>query len=602
MQISDEDQLRYYWEELAYLRKMGENFARAYPKVAARLELESDVCPDPHVERLIESFAFLTGRIQHALDQDFPEIAAELVSILHPHFVNPVPSMTIARFEVDPDRGKLTDGYVVPKHTPLFTHAAQGATCRFRTCYPVTLWPVAITEAAFVPPDQYDFLDFAGEVATVLKLRIESTADPLSELELASLRFYLHGEQILTGKLHELLFNHVLRVVTLADGDTARPRYLTKDSIRPVGFGLDEEVLPYPHYAQPAYRLLQEYFVFPSKFRFFDVDNLELQAADRSFDLLILLDQLPPKRFAVDTETFSLGCTPVINLFAKTSEPVRVDHRRLSYPLRADSRRSKTTEIHSIRSVVGASEGGETREYQPFYSFDHEMERKQRRAFWTARRIPDPRSDVAGTEVLLSFLDLDFRPSLPPSETVFAHTLCTNRALAEQLPAEALLQTDEAIPVSRIVCLKKPTRQFTPPLGGQTLWRLISHLSLNYLSMTDHDDSLQALHEILRLYCVSDTASAHKQVNGIRKMSQRKVVRRMGSEAWRGFVRGTEVTLTFDESLYAGSSAFLLASVLNHFLALYASTNSFTQLRIESLQRDGDWKLWPPMVGEKIIL
>ena len=602
MRVHDQDQLRYYLEELLYLRQMGESFARTYPKIARRLELEADICPDPHVERLIESFAFLTGRIQYSLDQDFPEIAAELLNVLYPHYLNPVPSMTVARFEVDPDRGKITEGHLVAKGTRLFAHSEEGAICRLRTCYPLTLWPVEVIEAAFEPPDRWDFLDHDTEVATVLRLRIATLAEPLGELSLDRLRFYVHGEQVLSGRLYEGLFNQVLRVATLADGDRPRPRYLPPDSILPVGFEIGEEVLPYPPHAVPAYRLIQEYFCFPEKFRFFDVAHLQGHGGERWFDLLIFFDRLPAKRVAVGPETFVLGATPVINLFPKTTEPIRVDHRRLEYRLVADNRRHATTEIHSIETVIGSSEGGQLREYEPFYAFSHELDRRRQRAFWNARRVPSLLEGMAGTDTMLSFLDLDFRPGAPPSETVFARTLCTNRTLAEQLPAGGLLQTDEAIPVGRIVCLKKPTRQISPPLGGQTLWRLVSHLSLNYLSVSEHEDSLKALKEILNLYCFSDAPAVRKQIEGIREMSRSKVVRRIGNEAWRGFVRGTEVTLLFDEDLYVGSSAFLLASVLNRFLALYATTNSFTQLRIKSRQRDGVWKLWPPMAGEKIVL
>jgi type VI secretion system protein ImpG len=202
----------------------------------------------------------------------------------------------------------------------------------------------------------------------------------------------------------------------------------------------------------------------------------------------------------------------------------------------------------------------------------------------------------------LTFLDLDFQPHQPPTQTLFAHTLCTNRDLAAQLPAGTLLQIEEAAPLARIVCLNKPTAALPPPLNGATQWRLISHLSLNYLSLSAGRESLLALREILRLYNFADRPSIHQQINGIRELSSRKVVRRLGTEAWRGFCQGTEVRLVFDESLYVGSSAFLLAAVLQHFFALYTSVNAFTQLVIHSQQREGIWKQWPPTAGEQIIL
>lgn len=604
-----EDLLRAYWRELAYLRRMGSAFAETYPKVAGRLELGTDISPDPHVERLIESFAFLTARIQQNLDSDFPEVAVELLNILHPHYLNPIPSMAVAAFEVDPERGKLTSGHLIPKHTPLFTRAAgatdeTGALCRFRTCYPVTLWPVAVAEAVFELPARFPFLDASPDVVSVLRLRIETRAGSLAELGLDRLRFYLNGDRMVTDALYEMLFGQCAGVVLLPEGDLSRsPVRLKPDALKPVGFERDEEVLPYPAFSQPAYRLVQEYFTFPQKYLFADVTGLERHGSETAFDILVLLRQAPGNRLEIGRDNFVLGATPVINLFPRTTEPIRLDHRRAEYPLVPDARRERFTEIHSILSVSGSSNPRtQARVYEPFYSFNHHMAERGQRAFWHARRMPSLRKDVPGSEMLLTLVDLDFQPFQPPSETIYAHTLCTNRQLAVQLLSGALLQTDVAAPVSRIVCLTKPTPQIAPPSDGSTLWRLISHLSLNYLSFSTGEESLKALREILKLYCSSEHAVAHQQIQGIREMSLRRTVQRVGSQAWRGFANGTEVTLTFDETAYVGGGAFLLASVLNRFFALYTSVNSFTQTVAKSQQREGVWKRWQPLAGEQTVL
>jgi len=600
-----EDLLRAYWRELGYLRQMGASFAETYPKVAGRLEVGADGSPDPHVERLIESFAFLTARIQHNLDSEFPEIAVELLNILHPHYLNPVPSLAVALFEVDPQRGKITSGHVIPRHTPLFAQPEDGATiCRFRTCYPVTLWPVEVTQASFESPAQFEFLDSAADVASVLRLRVESRAGSLAEMELDRLRFYLNGDRILVDALYELLFCQCLGVALLPEGDPQRrPVRLPAAAIQPVGFERGEEVLPYPEFSQPAYRLLQEYFTFPEKFLFADVAGLGRHGSENAFEILVLLRRAPGAWMRVERDTFALGCTPIINLFQRTTEPIRLDHRRTEYPLVADARRERFTEIHSVTSVSSSSDPrSRARVYAPFYSFNHHMAERGHEAYWHARRTTSLRKDMPGSETMLSLVDLDFQPFLPPTETLYAHTLCTNRALAEQLMAGALLQTDVAAPVSRIVALTKPTPQINPPSDGSTLWRLISHLSLNYLSFATGEESLQALREILKLYSTSEHSSAQQQIQGIREMSLRKTVQRTGRDAWRGFCRGTEVTLVFDESLYVGGRAFLLGSVLNRFFGLYASVNSFTQLVIKSKQREGIWNRWPSRAGEQTVL
>ncbi|HEV3041116.1 MAG TPA: type VI secretion system baseplate subunit TssF [Candidatus Angelobacter sp.] len=600
MLTDQEDFLRYYHGELTYLRRMGANFAERYPKLAGRLELSPNDCADPQIERLLESFAFLTARIQRRLDGEFPEITSALLGVLYPHLVNPIPAMSIAHFSADSKQGKLTTGFEIARHTKLFAQTDEGLNCRFRTCYPVTLWPLEVVSAGFESKAQFDFLDHATDVATVLRLRISAPSAKLAELPIKQLRFYLHGSSILVSTLYEMLFGNVRGVAVLGENG---PVFLPNDSIRPVGFGLDEDVIPYPRHSHPGYRLVQEYFALPQKFFFFDLANLERHQGTQELDILFLMDRTPQRGLWVDRNTFMLGCTPIINLFQKTTEPIRLDHREHEYRLVADIRRERTTEIHSIRSVSASSNPAEeTAVLQPFYSFHHEGSGKEPRVFWHSRRLPTGRDDLPGTDLFLSFLDLDFRPDLPPTQTVFAHTLCTNRELALELPAGAALQIEEAAPVARIQALLKPTPPAYPPMQGTTLWALISNLSLNHLSLSGGKESLEPLREILRLYSFSDRPSTFQQVNGIVEMECRRVVRRVGGDAWRGFCQGTEVTLTFDENSYMGSGAFLLASVLQRFFSLYASVNSFSQLVIKSMQREGEWKRWPPMAGEQAVL
>jgi type VI secretion system protein ImpG len=244
----------------------------------------------------------------------------------------------------------------------------------------------------------------------------------------------------------------------------------------------------------------------------------------------------------------------------------------------------------------------ETVRMEPFYSFRHRLDRRGQRAFWFSRRLPTGREDLPGTDIVLSFVDLDFNPTLPPEQVVYAHALCTNRDFTTQMSAGAALQIEETAPLSQITCLGKPSPTRYPPLAGATLWHLISNLSLNYLSLSGGPESLDALRQILRVYSLSDQPSVYQQVQGVRNMQCRRISRRLGNEPWRGFCQGTEVTLTFDETLYVGTGAFLLGTVMSQFLALYASINSFTQLVIKSEQREGEWKRWPPLAGYQQLL
>ena len=595
--------LGHYQRELGYLRRMGNAFAETYPKIAGRLEFGGSESADPHVERLIESFAFLTGRIQQNIDAEFPQIPQALLGILYPQFVDPIPSMTIARFNVDSARGKMTSGYHVPKGSDLYATAPNGMSCRFRSVYPVDLWPISVTQAGIESTDRYDFLDAQTDVNAVLRLRITAEADPLRDLEMDSLRFHIHADRVLADSLYELLFVNAKGVALIADGETKKPVMLGPAAIRPVGFERDEAVIDVPGHGQPAYHLLREYFTFSEKFLYFDIDGLASAQADRVLDILILLDVPPPRSVTVEPGNFQLFTTPIVNLFSKTSEPIRIDGRESEYRLVGDRRRELTTEIHSIRSVTASNqEQADAFRVEPFFSFNHAAHSRNSRAFWYARRDMTGQSDMPGTDIYLSFVDLDYRPTMPATTTLFAHTWCTNRGLAEQLRPGAILQTEMGAPVSGITALYKPTPQIEPPIGGETLWRLVSHLSLNYLSLSQFEGSLTALQEILRLYANDRTAGTEQQINGIVEMQCRRAVACMGPDAWRGFARGVEVILTVDERAYVGSSAILLASVLDRFLGLYASVNSFSKLSVHSVQREGVWKEWPARAGDQFLL
>jgi type VI secretion system protein ImpG len=601
---ADEDFLRYYFDELSYLRDAGRSFAREHKKVAARLDMPHGESADPHVERLIESFAFLTARLQRQMKSEFPEITTALLGILYPQLVQPLPPMAIACFDVGSTIKGLTDGFPIHRNTPLFAQDSSGLACRFRTCYDTMLWPVTVVEAVFEPAE-YHRIASGG---AVLRIRLRTEEDLQNPKFLPSLRFFLDGPPELIGTLYEILFANTIDVL-LVDKSKPEPVSLGASALKSVGFAPDEEVLPYPPNALPGYRLLQEYFNFQQKFLFFEVQHLERRrcagggaAHSDRLDLLFVLNDLPQPEPVIRASNFRLGCTPIINLFQRTSEPIRLDHHQVEYRLIADIRREATTEIHSILSVSGSANPTETsRTYEPFYSFRHAYSGVDPKAFWMGRRVRADREDLGGTDIYLSFVDLSFNPAVPADQTVFAQILCTNRWLASQLPDRAELNIEHTTPVLRIACITKPTVPLYPPLGGRSLWRLVSSLSLNSASLTG-DLGLEALREILRLYSFTDHSYAQQEIDGICEMQTRKVLRRFGSDAWRGFRRGTEVSFVFDPMRYKGSSALLMASVLRHFLGLYSSVNTFTQVVAKRTAVDGEWKRWAPLASEQEIV
>lgn len=601
------DALRpYYEQELSFVRQVGAEFAVKYPKIASRLLLEADKCEDPHVERMIQAFAFLAARIRHKLDDDFPEITDSLLSVLYPHYLAPIPSMAIAQFVVDPDRGKLTQAYRIPRGARLYSQPVAGAPCRFRTAYPVALWPIEVTSARIGPADG---LGASAKAVSVIRLGLRAIGTTITELGLNELRFFLQGEGHQVYPLYELLFNRVCEV-QLRPGPrqkTLPTIPLAPSCIRPVGFAPDDGLLPYSPRSFLGYRLIHEYFAFPEKFLFFDLGELD-QAARAGFkeemEVLLFLDHMPKIAEHISPSLFRLGCAPVVNLFEQIAEPIRVSQTQTEYRVVTDGRRQDAVEVYGIDSVVSTSpDAPEPTVYQPFYSFKHAVDLEQQRAFWYATRRPSDRKGDDGTEVYLSLVNQDFTPTLPPVETLTLHVTCTNRDLPPKLPfggARGELELEAAAPISKIVCLTKPTPTIRPPLGKGAQWRVISHLSLNYLSIAD--GGREPLQEILRLYDFSESPAIREQIAGIVNVSSRRVVGRPASMPWNGFCRGLEVTVEFDEDKYVGASVFLFASVLEKFFGLYASLNSFTQLVARTRQRKEPVKRWPPRAGEQILL
>jgi type VI secretion system protein ImpG len=602
-----DDLLTYYERELSFMRQMGAEFAAKYPKIASRLVLEADKSEDPHVERLIQAFAYLAARIHHKIDDEFPEITDALLGVLYPHYLAPVPSMSIVQFVLDPDQGKLTSGHRIEAGATLYSQPVNDAPCRFRTCYPVTLWPVEVVSARFDEPDRVGRHPRAVAVIR-LQLRCQGGVT-FAGLALDRLRFFLHGESQLMYGLYELLLNNTCQVqLRPTENSSAQtPVLLSPACLRAVGFGPDEGMLPYTARSFLGYRLLQEYFAFPEKFLFFDVCEIDRAARagfGQGMEIFIHLNRVPRLEQPINAGTFRLGCTPIVNLFEQIAEPIRLNHAQTEYRVIPDVRRQTATEVHTIDAVTSSSPHlQEPTPVLPFYSFKHASEHERSQAFWHATRRPSQKKGDEGTEVYLSLVDFNFEPTLPAADTLTVHATCTNRDLPGKLPfggERGDFDLEGAAPLSRIRCLRKPTETARPPLRRGAQWRLISHLSLNYLSICE--GGREALQEILKLYDSADSAVIRQQITGITSVSSRRVVGRPASMPWNGFCRGTEVTIQFDEEKYVGSGVFLFASVLEKFLGLYASLNSFVQLVATTQQREEPLKRWPPRAGEQLLL
>jgi type VI secretion system protein ImpG len=608
-----EDLLPFYNSELQSLKTLAREFSKEYPKIASRLMIEGDTVGDPHVERLIQSVAFLSARVHHKLDEQFPEITTALLNVLYPHLLRPIPSMSIAQFQVTPDKLHLSDRYTIERHRELFSKPIDGMPVRFRTSYPVDLWPIRISNSNFRVVNN---ADFSVELNTIAALSIKLEAlggTAFHNLNINHLRFYIDGVAAKTAGLYEWILNSVSRIeISNLDGVVVE---LPPSSIRPVGFHENDNLVDYDARSLDAYRYLYEYFVFPEKFSFFDLTSIS-DKLDTSFN-----KELEIKFFCsefarserqyhlselVNTDTLKLGCTPVVNLFRQQSEPLSLEHQRDTHRVVPDIRRTRGLEIYDINSVtkIDSSETAtSSTEYRPFYSVNHSSTEDQVVRFWFSKRKPSLLRNDEGTEVFLSVVDDQFNPMTDDKQILSLELTCLNRDLPNLLPFggdQGVLTLDGEAPVNSILFLKKPSPTKRPNLESHKLWRLVSHLSLNHMSIVSN--GVDALKEIFNLYNFNDSSVVRNQIDGILNVSCESAVTKLGSPGRQSFVKGIAITIDLDEDKFEGSSALLFSTVLDHFFGLYATINSFTQLTVTTRQREKVLLKCKPRAGKSVLV
>lgn len=602
----------FFERELALFGERMRNFARRYPAEASRLVPDPHRLVDPHLDRFIEGFALLTARVHHKLDSEFPELSESLLQTLYPNLLAPVPSMGTAQFGLDAAAGQQ-EGIVIPRHTGLRTRplGKPAMPCRWRTGYPVTLWPVQVTGAQVLHSYFPTGLPIPPRTQAVLVLRLECLAPwKFSELDLDTLRFYLSGDRQVIATLYEVLFNHTIQVAFRVQGGQAGQTIVLPpgECLHQVGFEPEERLLPLASESFDGYRLLTEFLSFRDKFLYLDLAGWRQVGAAGIADkveVVFFLNRAEENlEQGVTARTFQLGCTPIINLFEKSAEPLAVTQKTTQYRVVPSRTWPLGMEVFSIDAVAALDpERQKLTEFQPFYAVPPD-ENRNGHAFWYASRSPSNLEGDRGTEVYLTLVDSEFDPRLPAEAVLDVRTTCFNRdwPVSFQRAGEALFPETSSTPApGPVVSLHSPTLPLRPPLSHGTYWRLIAQNNLNHASLTDPDRGCQALQEILRLCDFSDfrtdrqLAQVNQQViEGIRSLKCRPVQGQVSHGPQIGYCRGMEATVEFDEKNYVGVGLFLFACVVERFLGLYAAVNSFNQLIARTSQAEGYLKKWPP--------
>jgi type VI secretion system protein ImpG len=619
--------LRYYNEELRHLREMGGEFAQQFPKIAARLGMEGLEVTDPYVERLLEGFAFLAGRIQLKIDAEFPRFTQRLLEIVYPQFLAPTPAMLIAQVQPELSDPALAEGPNLPRGSVMMSQAGKGGAtaCEFRTAHELRLWPLEIsqveyfTHAADLPVAA---LPEWRKYRSGLRLRLNTTAGlDFSQIQLDDLRVHCAGLDEVAYRLHELVCGHALGVLVMpGKRPAAWHEALAGEIIEPAGFEEDQALLPPARHGFQGYRLLQEYFAFPQRFLFFDLRGLGETLRRRGgteLDIVILFTRADNAlQQAVDASSLALHCVPAVNLLDKRCDRIHVEPGTPDLHVVPDRTRPMDYEVHSITEVLGYGTGVKNEwRFLPFYNAFHTEDRGHS-AYYTVQREPrlmsqhqqreGPRTAYMGSEVYVSLVDANEAPYPTELRQLGVKALCTNRDLPLLMPlggAKGDLTLTQTAPVRIIQVIKGPSRPQSALREANLAWKLINQLTLNHLSLTDtdHEQGAAALRQLLRLYTHGGDAGAQRQVDGVRSVQLRQVVRRLPMAGPITFGRGVELRIEVDDLSFEGASAFLLGCVLERFMARHVSMNGYTQTRLHSANR-GDILTGRPRCGSRPIL
>ncbi len=621
--------LRHYSDELTHLREVGAEFAREFPRIAARLAMNGTDVADPYVERLLEGFAFLAARVQMKIDAEQPRLIAHLLESIYPNFLSPVPSALIARFTVDTNDPNVARGYAVPRGSALHSLLPRGQNtrCEFRTAHAVTLWPIELIDARyFTHAADLPLARIAPAKGHAGGLRIRlRCGGKLSFAQLSSLdrlRFYISAADDTAFRLHELLFGAALG--TWVSGGAPTPQWRDAgSSVRAVGHAADEALLPESLRAFSGYRLLQETAAMPQRALFFEIGDLAARLAHvggSEAELVILFSRGDPAlESLVDGGSLALYCTPAINLFRKRLDRIQLGPGAWEYHLVPDRTRPMDYEVHSVESVQGFGTGQVAqRDFHPLYSTTHDRPaiegggytvRREPRLLSTRQQQQGTRSSHVGEEVFISLVDARHAPYAEDIRQLSVWAWVTNRDLPTLLPqgtpvdAPPQWQLETPGPVTRVDALRGPTRPVTRLPAGDIGWSLVSHLTLNHLSLAGEsgERAAAALRHTLALYGPPNDVAWQRQLDGVRSLLARPVVRRLPFDGPLVFGNGIELELELDELAFHGTSAFLFASVLERFFARHAAINSFTQLTLRTPQR-GVVMRWPPRIGMRETL
>lgn len=576
---------------MVYLREMGEEFAKMYPKLAPYLAHKSN---DPDIERLLEGFAFMSSRLRQKLDDEIPEFTHTLIDLMWPHLLRPVPATSVLQFTPMPN--SISEKKMVKRGVEVDSVPVEGTTCRFRTSYDVDLYPIELKEVDYLKKGGLPVLSFNFDIFP---------GASLAQMDMDKLRLYINGESHISQLVYLWLFEYVRNItvqVKMENGETAGIT-LDADSIKPVGFSDEEALIPFPDSSFPGFRLLQEYFTLPEKFYFFDICDLQALAElpeASEFEISIEFSKPIEDNIRLTKSNFLLYCSPIVNLFDRDADPIRLDHKKNEYMIRPSSTNHHQYDIFSVDEVVGWQQGTSIKQtYYPFLAFSHRENTADNEVYYKTRVSPSVLG--GGLDTLVSFVNVNEENVIPVTEVVSVELTCTNKNMPNKLKVGDIMRATSTSPeVAKFKNIITPRPTIHPPSIKGAHWMLISNMSLNYSSLA----SIEALRTVISTYNFRAYYDKQAQrVNDMRLQGIENINVEPMTIMYKGApIRGLKTRLNLRSSKFGGDGEmYLFACVLQEYFSQYVSINSFNQLQVRDVERGEEFK-WAPKLGTQPLM
>lgn len=600
-----EELLPYYEKQLQEFGQQSRLFADKYPKIAQRLSLNQEQIDDPHIERLIQAFSLIAARIDKKLADSYDIFTRSLFEVMFPQYLRHFPACSVVSFEDINKQKQLTEAHVIAKGTSLKSRSFKGVQCEFTTSAEVRLLPIQLESLSFqTNPSAHIHLN---QNAT-LNLKFDLLNPAKNWLKLEKLPIYL--DAISNFPLQVL--DHIFHKDTSFSLRINQKVISIKNPFEVMGFDENESILPIDQHTHHAYRLLIEYFCFPEKFSYLNL-NLDvlkhLKSEQQSFEIQIHLklnlnDQAIIRNYSeLNVANFKLFTSPVVNLFEKQAEPQKINHKNLEYPLITDAHHPEFYQVYSIveMNLIREKSNQDQVIYPilPFFAMSH-YHGDDVQFFYALNPTILQNQFV---ETGYSIISKDLEPQSIKSDFVSCKLLCSNR----DLPHEALGQSNNVLNLNdstiarRALVLKRPTEPFQFEKNKNEQWRIISHLSLNTLALMK-GDAVSHIKELLELYNLPKSKENHLIIDAIKTIEFEITHKLVEAKPFPMFVRGVKVLIDIDAQVFRGHSLYIFSQLVSHIFNLKVQMNSFVDVFVRDHNTKQELYQCAQNVGGKKLL